>query len=524
VDGTDAELVAAGTDPAPGRSAERAGASTGGDPGLRRAAVSGAAWSLAQAWGGRLVSTIAFLMLARLLSADDFGVVALAAIVIDLGQVIILRGFGAILIQREDLTEKDVDSAFWFTFAVGSVLALATWMLAAPLAEAAGEPGLTPVLRALSASWILGAFWSVPQNLLQRELRFRSLAIRRLAAVTISGVLAVALALAGAGVWSLVALTLSQNVVSIIVLWSVSSWRPSFRVSRASLVSMRGFALSIVGIEIVRFLAVRGEGMLIGVLISPIALGYYAVAQRFLQLLNEIFTSTIGSVAFPIFSRLQNDEARRSRALTSIVQLTSLASLPAFTGLAVLAPEIVEVCLGSKWEPSVVLIQLLALHGLRYAITYFVSSVVISTGSAAFELRITLLGVVIKAMCLAVGVQFGVVGVATSVVISSWGTLPLTLYALRRTTGITAGTYLRSMLEPAIAAGAMCAAVVGTKALLADTNDLLVLVCGVVVGVGVYTLVIMLIAPRLLRELVHTVRLLRGDRNGKGVSVGTVGA
>ncbi|MGH9135882.1 MAG: lipopolysaccharide biosynthesis protein [Acidimicrobiales bacterium] len=469
--------------------------------GIRRAAVSGVAWSLVQSWGGRIASTAAFVALARTLDPDDFGVIALAVIFIDLGQMLINRGFGASIIQREELTDEDLDSAFWFSVAAGAALAVVCVATAGLLADAFDEPPLASVLRVLALNWVFGALSSVPQSVLQRELRFRSLALRRLLAVCVSGAVGVTLAVAGAGVWSLVVMALVQSGVGVIVLWSVSSWRPRWRLSVARLRAMRRFAAGVVGIDFVRFFSVRGEAFLVGAAVGPIPLGYYAVATRFLQLLNEVFTSTVGTVAFPVFSRLQDDDARRRRALFSVVRMCALAAFPAFCGLAVLAPEFIATVLGSRWAPSVILSQLLALTGLRHSISYFIANVVLSTGNAPLALQIQIVGVVVKAVALAIGVQWGVEGVAWAVLISSYATFPVALWSLRRTTGIAPRDYLVNVSRPALAAATMVVAVVGVRALVNGLGDAATLVVGTVIGAITYVATLAVVAPSLFREL-----------------------
>lgn len=476
---------------------------------LRGAAVRGAGWSLLQAWGGRLISTAVFFLLARLLVPADFGVVALATIFVELGQMLMNRGFGATIVQREDLTEEDLDAVFWFSLGIGIALTVITFPVAGLLAAALGEPDFAPVLRVLSLNWVLGAFWSVPQNILQRQLRFASLAARRLAAVTAGGVVAVVLALAGAGVWSLVAMATVQSVVSIVVLWTVSRWRPSWRFSVDSIRSMRGFAARVVAIDLTKFFTERGEGLIVGAALGPVSLGYYAVAQRFLILLRELFGSSIGQVAFPVFSRLQSDRDRRTRALRSVVRLSAVAAFPAFIGLAVLAPEIVDVLLGPTWAPSVVLVQLLAFQGLRTAMTQFVSGAVVSTGDAALQLRTMLIGVAIKAVALVIGVQFGVQGVAVAVVASSYVTLPVTFWALRRATELTARSFLRQTVEPAVAATVMAVAIAGVLSILGDDVPAAArLVVGLVVGTAAYLATLALVGRQLLFETRNAAREL----------------
>ncbi len=485
--------------------------------GLRGAALRGAGWSLLQAWGGRLISTAVFFLLARLLVPADFGVVALATIFVELGQLVMNRGFGASIVQRDELSDEDLDAVFWFSLGIGVVLSAVSWSTAGLLAGALGEPDFAPVFRVLSLNWILAAFWSVPQNVLQRELRFASLAARRLLAVSVGGAVALALALAGAGVWSLVAMSTVQSLVSIVVLWSASPWRPSRRFSWQSIRSMRGFAARVVATDLTQFFTVRGEGLLIGAALGPVPLGYYAVAQRFVTLLRELFGSSIGNVAFPVFSRLQHDRERRSRALGTAVRLTAMAAFPAFVGMAVVAPEVVEVLLGPTWEPSVILVQLLCLAGLRSAMTQFVPGAVVSTGDAALQLRTTLIGVTVKIACVVVGLQFGVDGVAVAVVVSSYVTLPITFYALRKATDLTAASFLRQTVRPAVAAAVMALAITACRLALDGRLPAVgILALCTVVGAVAYVGALAVVGPAQLAEARDTLRQLRSRRPASG--------
>jgi PST family polysaccharide transporter len=267
----------------------------------------------------------------------------------------------------------------------------------------------------------------------------------------------------------------------------------------------RGFSANVVGTDMIRFAGQRGEGFLIAGALGSVPLGLYAVASRFLQLLNEIFTSTIGSVAFPVFSRLQNDPDRRNRALLSVIRMTALAAFPAFAGLAVLAPEIVVTVLGPRWTATVVLVQLLALQGLRFATTYFVSSVVISTGNSRLELRMTVAGVTIKVIALAIGISWGVRGVASAVVIESYASLPLTFWGLRFTTGLTARRYLAQVVPPGVAAAVMVIAVQMVRVVTAGRSDVVTIAAAVPVGAAVYLAMLAGTAPATIREARHNI-------------------
>ena len=485
--------------------------------GFRRAATTGVAWSLVQSWGGRIVSTAAFVVLARALDPEAFGVVALAVIFIDLGQMVINRGFGTSIVQRQDLTDEDLDSAFWFCVGMGVALAAVFCLSAELVADAFDEPLLAPVLRVLALNWVFGALSSVPQSILQRQLRFRSLAFRRLIAVTVSGFVGIVLALAGAGVWSLVAMALVQSGVGVVVLWSVSSWRPRWRLSTSRLRNMGRFAASVVATDLVNFLAVRGEGLVIGARLGPIPLGYYAVAAALPATPQRGVCLDDRLRRVPSVLPSAGSTDRRERALLAVGRMTSLFAFPAFAGLAVLAPDLIEAVLGPQWQPSVVLTQLLALHGLRYSITYFISIVVVSTGNAGLELRLTILGFSIKAVALVIGLQWGVVGVTWAVVATTYVTLPISLWSLRRTTGVTARRYLQQVTRPAAAALVMVSVVLGMRVVLDGLDAGVTLAVCFVVAVTSYLGTLAVIGPDLLAE----VRTLLGDVRRKQAPTAT---
>ena len=199
--------------------------------GLQQKAIAGAAWAAVQNWGSQFGALIVFLVLARLLTPEDFGLVALANVFLAFVQVFLNQGFPQALIQRKNLEPEHIDTAFWTNIAVGVVLAIAG-MIAAPWVSAAFDrTALTPILRWFSLLLVVSSLVDVQQALLERAFAYRYLAVRSLLGLLISGVVGITLALSGAGVWSLVAQQLIYETVGMLVLWRASDWRPQFRFS-----------------------------------------------------------------------------------------------------------------------------------------------------------------------------------------------------------------------------------------------------------------------------------------------------
>lgn len=484
-------------------------------PSLRTSATSASMWALVETWGNRLISTGIFLFLARLLGPAAFGLVALAVIFIELGNKIVNRGFGAAIVQRHDLDRSHLDTAFWVSLAGGAMLALAAVASAPLLADLFDAPRLTLVLQVLSLRYVIDGLSNVQQSILQRELRFRSFAVRRLIATSAGGGCALVVALAGGGVWALVAQNLVQGVVGVTTLWTISSWRPRLAVSGARFRELSTFGGNVVGIELLRFLSTRGERLVVGAVLTPVALGYYTVATRFPEILAETFNRSVGRVAFPVFSRLQDDRDRQVRALHTAARLATGVSAPAFVTLGVMAPEVVRVLIGPKWEASIVLVQLLALQGLLRSQLAFTGSVVMGAGRASLMLGRTAVETTIKFAAILIAVPHGITAVAIAVVGSAYVTAPLTLLVLRRASGVELRPYLRRLATPMALALAMGAAMLAVKAGVRTTTNLgpaPLLAIALPAGAVAYLVLLRVFAAELLADARSTAGRALGRR------------
>jgi O-antigen/teichoic acid export membrane protein len=474
---------------------------------LRVEAARGVVWSAIDAWGTRIITLLVLVVLGRELSPAAFGLVALGVAVVDFGRLLVDQGFSRTIVQRTEIDDSHLDTAFWTAVTSGALLTTIAMVLAPTVATHFGEPQLTSVLRALSLNLVLASLTTTQTAILQRDLRFRGLAARRLFSVIASGGMAVTLALLGAGVWALVAQQLTHSIVAASILWAVSPWRPGFRASRRRFKEMFGFASTTLGIEIVGYFGRRGDDLLVGAFLGATALGVYSVAFRILTIVIELFTSTINAVAFPVFSRLQNDPPRLRRALHSATSASSAVAFPAFLGLAVLAPEFVRAVLGEQWERSADVLQILALVGVLRSVTYFNRSLLLALGKPAWELGWSSLTAATKVMAFAIGYHWGLEGVAWAVVIQGYLLAPAGVWLINRATPIDPVRYASQFIRPVACSLAMVAVIVPVRMALPDGMPATAaLAIGVVVGAVVYTGTLAVAAPALLRELVATGR------------------
>lgn len=479
--------------------------------GLREKTARGVAWSAVQIWGTRVSTTVVFALLARLLAPEEIGLAALATALVSFFALFGEQGFTHALVQRADLEPEHLDSAVWFAFGTGVVLLVLLQLAAQPLAAALGQPQLEPLLRWLSLNFLFGAGKSAPMALLKRELRFAPFAVRSLCATAVGGVAGVWAALAGLGVRALVVQSLVQTGVSAVALWTACGWRPRLRFSSRHLRELVPFSTKALGHEVLSYSNRHADDFLIGALLGPVALGYYAVAYRVLTALMELFSRTISTVTLPAFARVQDDHGRLRNGLYAASRLCALSAFPAFLGVGALAPELTEIVFGPQWADSVAVMRPLAVVGALQSIMFFNGNVMMAVGRAGWNVALDAAGAALNlaAILLAISMGWGILGVSLALAARWLLFFPLPLLALRRLVQLDIARYLRQILPTAAAAVLMAGAVLAATGLLAPAlNGPLRLAAGAAVGLLTYGLLVCWWAGPLPREALSYVRLV----------------
>lgn len=475
---------------------------------LRQRAARGVLWSGVQSGGSNAINAVVLFVLARLLEPDMFGLLALATAFTAFVNIFQRQGLGLAIIQREKLEPGHLDTAFWAGLVGGVLLTGVGIAVAGPVAAFYHEPRLAPVIRWLSLSFILGSLSSVQMALLQRELAFKGLAARSLVMAAGGGGVAIVMAWAGCGVWSLVGQQLAGNFFGVLVLWRASRWRPGRRVTRRYAGDLFGFGANVVGLELLNYVNRRAGDLLIGYFLGAKLLGYYALAYNILLVVVQLVTQTLASVTMPTFSRLQQSLPQMRHAFLTATRLTSLAAFPVFLGMAVLAPELFVILSGAGWERSVPVLRVLALVGIQQAVTFSNVPVMIAVGKPSWATGITGVHAIANVVALLIAVRYGIVAVAAAYVVRTYLLTPLPFAALRRLIALDLGAYLGACAVPAMAALAMTVVVTIVRHFAAPVLTLHVLaaVC-TFAGAVVYLGAVTTFAPARLREVVELTRV-----------------
>ena len=307
-----------------------------------------------------------------------------------------------------------------------------------PVADFYGEPEVAPLCAALAATFVITSLATTHEALLLRDMQFAKLE-RRVMISTIAG------AAVGVGVgikthdaWALIAQQLTQAFVSSTLLWIASPWRPRVRFSRRSARSLGSFSAYLVGHRLLYYLHRNADNILIGRFIGAAALGAYTLAYNIMLVPMSRISGPVQKVLGPSFARLQDERERIAAAWVRVVRLIAMIAVPAMFGLIVVAPDFVPVVLGDRWEPAVPLIQILAWVGVLQALQSINTDILQALGRASTIFRFTVLFSGAHIIAFAIGLQWGVIGVAAAYAISSTLVEPIYTWLTARALGVSA--------------------------------------------------------------------------------------
>ncbi len=473
--------------------------------GLQGRVARGLTWTLLDTWGSQLLGLIVFVLLARLLSQVDFGLVAFAAIFVTFAGLFVDQGLGDAVVQRATVTRRQLDTAFWASLLTGLLIALAAIVLANPIALLLGQPQLQPIIQVLSITFVLSGLASIQTDLLRREMRFANLAIRRIAAVCMGGVVGVGMAVAGYGAWSLVGQQIAAAVASVVMLWTVTPWRPSLHFSMTDFRDLFGFGIRVVGGDVLNFISRNTDNLLVGVFLGAVPLGLYAVAYRILDTSQTLLINAARKLIFPTFARLQHDPQRIRRAYSRLNRASSALTLPGYVGLALVAQEATVTLFGNKWAEAGPVAAVLFLIGPVLTVQAFSGSLFMAVGRPDVTLWFRLVTTItsVTGFLIAVLVFRDIIAVAAAFVIRGYLLLPLNLYWMRQYGHIHIREHLLELRGVILATAVMAGAVLPVKLLLiGHVHDSILLMAEVAAGLVVFVVALMFVDRALFAEIV----------------------
>jgi PST family polysaccharide transporter len=473
---------------------------------LKRRVFSASAWSFLAASGGQATSFAIFALLARLLEPRDFGVVAFAALFIDLSRGVMLGGIPEALIQRKAWSDAAANTAFWLNMVAGvtfSVLAAGAVLAAAQLGVA-GPAGW--VFVALSATLVIDGLRAVHEARLRRNFAYKLLAARTVYATLIGGLAGVGAALLGWGVWALVVNRLVVSATQTAFIWNASAYRPSFAFERAEVRPLLSFSLQVLSARLLGQTNSRLPDFVIGSVAGPAALGLYRVGSRSLYFLTQSFLTPLQTTTLSAFSRL-HDKAAVARAYRRFTQLVAALAFPVFIGSGTIAVDFVRLCFGEKWALSGPIMMILSFSVVPSVLLFAFHTALQALGRpkkalASEAIRLT------AGACLVSGLALlGPLAAAYGDVARRYTSMPQALYVLKKEVGVGPTDLLKAVAVPFGCALAMAACVFTLQnTLMADATAAIRLVSSVICGGAVYALLMLTVGRRFVVDVIGSAK------------------
>jgi len=402
------------------------------DSSLKRQALSSIFWGVAQSWGGKLILFVLFLVLARILTPLEFGVVSAAVSIMLIVTQIADFGFGDAIVQRSEVKDEDINLPFYFSFIFSILISLALFVWADKIGDYLKVEGIASVLKVMSLVGPLTILSQIQETVLRKRLQYKKLAIRVFVANTTSGFLAVVVALLGGGVWSLVLQALATVILSLLWLWWHPVWKPSLELNWVSFFQLKRYARNVAGVRVLDILATRAVELLILSYFGPTVLGLYSVGSRVYMTLMQLFQGALSDVALSLLSRIVHDRSLTVDVYFKTSTLSALLVSPIFLCLAVVAGEVGAVLFGKKWDGVHHVLQPLLLVGAVQCVQLINSTYLSARGRPGLVLLMGAVKapVVIGALYLSQG--FGVEDMMFVYSVAQLVTTPLSFYFISK--------------------------------------------------------------------------------------------
>ncbi len=375
---------------------------------IREKTVSGLLWSATDDFAKLGLGFVRGIILARLLSPREFGLIGMTTLFIAVSQSFIEGGFRQALIRKRTCTQADFSTVFYFNLVVAVIFYVVLFLSASLIAQFFDEPALEPILRVLGLGLIIRGLAVVQETQLARKINFRLQTRISVVSSLTSAALGISMALAGYGVWSLVAASLSGSAVVTTLLWVWQDWKPSLVFRWDSFREMFSFGSPLLLSGLLHTLQTHIYHLVIGRFFSAAELGYYTKATTFQQLPSQHISGVIQRVTYPVLAQLQDDVPRLRAGYRAVIKNTMLITSVLMLGMAAVAEPMVITLVGEPWRPSVVYVQLLCFVGMFYPLQAINLNMLKVQGRSDLFLKLEVIKKVFVVPVIVVGVLLGI--------------------------------------------------------------------------------------------------------------------
>jgi teichuronic acid exporter len=419
---------------------------------LKNLALSSVKWNIIANFGFYFISFFLSIILARLLDPSEFGLLGMLSIFTSVALVFINSGLSTAIIRTKEATPDDYSTVFYFNIFISTCFYILLFFFAPYIAIFYNEPELVPLTRLISLVFFLNSFGIIQNALLVKEINFKKQAICNLVGLALAAVVSGAMALNGFGVYSIVGQAITQALVTNLLFWVTSDWRPSGGFKKASFLKLWSFSSKILATNIISKIVENIDNVLIGKIFSTQQLGFYIRAKSSKQLPEQIFTGVLSSTAFAILSKVNNNEFEFKRLHLHFFKLGIYVFFPVIFGFIAIAEAFTVVLYSAKWLPSVPIFQIIAISSITYFLGALFSQTIMAKGDGKLYFRLTTAKKFLGLLSIPFGLFGGLYPFIISFVVLNLIGLLLDFIFTGRMLKIKVVIYIKALIKPTITA------------------------------------------------------------------------
>ena len=453
---------------------------------LKKKTVRGTFWSAVESVSSQGVTFLVGLVLARLLTQHEYGLIGYIMILMAVFNSIVDSGFSNALIRKKDAGETDYSTAFIFNLVVSLVMVAAMILVAGPFSRFFHEPQLVPLVRVMSVIVVINALALIQRTRLVKNVDFKTQTKASLTSSIISGAVGLAMAFGGLGVWSLVGQQISRQLVNTVCLWILNRWKPSWQFSRSSFRELFGFGWKLLVSGLIDTIWREISQLVIGKFYSTSTLGQYTRGKQFSDIFSLNMTTVVQRVSYPVLSSIQDERERMKEGYRKIIRTTMLASFVLLFGLSAVAESLLTVLIGPQWQEAAHYLQILCFSACLYPLHAINLNMLQVQGRSDLFLKLEIVKKIIALgpLCLGIfiDIDWMLWGWVVSGIISYW----LNSMYSGKLIGYSMWAQIRDILPSFSVAAVMCACVFALTLLdMPPVWMLLIQVCaGAVIVIG----------------------------------------
>lgn len=376
-------------------------------------------WRFAERCGAQIVTFIVSIVLARILTPEDYGKVALITVFTTIMQVFVDSGLGVALIQKKDADDLDFSSVFYFNFVICLVLYAAMFFASPFIANFYNDSSLTPIIRVISLTIVISGVKGIQQSYVSRNMLFKRFFYATLGGTIFSAILGIALAYTGFGVWAIVAQQLSITTIDTLILWLTVKWRPKKMFSWERLKGLLSFGWKMLASSLLDTVYGNIRSLIIGKLYSSSDLAYYNQGKQFPNVVVTNINTSIDSVLLPTMASVQDDSQRVKTMTRRAIKTSTYIMAPLMMGLAFCAEPIVRLVLTDKWISCVPFLRIFCITYMFYPIHTANLNAIKAMGYSDLFLKLEIAKKIVGMILLLSTMWFGVMAMAYSLLVSS---------------------------------------------------------------------------------------------------------